>query len=92
MPLDTVRDIMLSLDEYVVVVQNRLTKGWQAFVMNVGKEPPHLIRGLSFSPARPPSDLPEAGKLDDGGLAAELGAFVSRSIRSMGGMTSSQFS
>ena len=41
-------------DEVVVIVHNKLTEGWQAFVMNVEQKPPHRLAGLQFAPARPP--------------------------------------
>ncbi len=65
-------------EEYVVIVRNKLTQAWEAFVMNVELEPPHLIAGMRPSPARPPSDLPAARKLTDEEIARELGTFVQR--------------
>ncbi|MHC4236431.1 MAG: serine hydrolase domain-containing protein, partial [Planctomycetota bacterium] len=65
-------------DEVVVIVRNKLTQGWQAFVMNVRPEPPHRIAGLQFAPARPPSDLAPGKKLTDAELVEELQAFVRR--------------
>jgi hypothetical protein len=64
--------------EHVVIVRNRLTQGWEAFVLNVEMEPPHRIAGLSFAPARPPSDSPGPKKLSEGEVVKELEAFVKR--------------
>jgi len=64
--------------EYVVIVRNKLTGAWQAFVMNIESEAPHRIAGLQFAPARPPSDLPPAKKRSEAEMVEELKAFVQR--------------
>ena len=65
-------------DEVVVIVRNKLTEGWQALVINVQPEPPHLMTSLGISPARPPSDLPEMSKLTQDEIVQQLEAFVDR--------------
>ncbi|UCF79391.1 MAG: beta-lactamase family protein [Candidatus Eiseniibacteriota bacterium] len=65
-------------EEFVVIVRNRLTQDWQAFILLIEQEPPHLIKSLQFSSARPPSDLPPAAKLSESQLVRELEAFVQR--------------
>lgn len=67
-----------GLPEHVVIVRNRLTEAWQAFVLTVEPEPPHRIAGLRLTPARPPKDLPPPGPLTEAELVAELRAFVER--------------
>jgi len=67
-------------DETVIIVRNKLTQGWQAFVMSVEPNPPHRIAGLQFAPARPPSDLPPAAKLSDEDIVKELQKFVKRLV------------
>ncbi len=64
--------------EIVVIVRNRLTRGWNGLVMQVETAPPYRIAGLQFAPARPPSDLPPQKKLSDSEIAKELEAFVKR--------------
>ncbi|HSL82910.1 MAG TPA: hypothetical protein VLF66_09045, partial [Thermoanaerobaculia bacterium] len=61
-----------GLPEHVVIVRNRLTDAWQAFVFTLEPEPPHRIAGLYLSPARPPKDVPPAGPLTEAELVAEL--------------------
>jgi CubicO group peptidase (beta-lactamase class C family) len=65
-------------EEVVVIVRNKLTQAWQAFVLNIENEPPHRIAGLQFAPARPPSDLPPQEKLTDAEIVAKLEHFVER--------------
>jgi CubicO group peptidase (beta-lactamase class C family) len=65
-------------EEHVVIVRNRLTEGWQAFVLTLEEEPPHRIEGLQLVPARPPSDLPSLPPLTREEMVAELRAFVGR--------------
>jgi len=64
--------------EYVVIVRNKLTQGWEAFSMRIETEPPHRIAGLRVLPARPPSDLPPQAKLTDDQIVKELAAFIQR--------------
>ena len=42
----------------VVIVSNRLTGAWQAFVVEIEPQTPHRIAGFDLVPARPPRDLP----------------------------------
>ena len=64
--------------EHVVIVRNKLTGGWEAFVLNIEAEPPHRIAGLQFAPARPPSDLPAPERLTDAEIVESLEAFVTK--------------
>lgn len=65
-------------EEHVIIVRNRLTEGWQAFVLSLEEEPPHRITSLNLSPARPPADLPELPPLTREEMTRELRAFVDR--------------
>jgi CubicO group peptidase (beta-lactamase class C family) len=65
-------------NEYVVIVRNKLTQGWQGLIMEIDPQPPHQLVGLMFAPARPPSDLPPAKKLSDEEIAKELEAFTKK--------------
>jgi CubicO group peptidase (beta-lactamase class C family) len=67
-------------EEFVVIVQNRLTQAWQALILRVQLEPPHLINALRFSPARAPSDVAPLETLSEDELVAELEAFVQRLV------------
>jgi CubicO group peptidase (beta-lactamase class C family) len=67
-------------EEFVVIVRNKLTDAWEAFVMNIEVEPPHRISGIQFAPARPPSDAPPPKKLTDEEIVHELGAFLQRLV------------
>jgi CubicO group peptidase (beta-lactamase class C family) len=64
--------------EFVVIVKNNLTEAWQAFVLYIQPEPPHLIEGLQFATARPPSDIPPLKELSEQEIVETLQAFVSR--------------
>jgi len=68
-------------NETVVVVRNRLTDAWEAFVMRLESDPPHRIMGLELNPARPPSDLPPLPPLSDDQLVPELEKFLERVTR-----------
>jgi CubicO group peptidase (beta-lactamase class C family) len=65
-------------DETVVIVRNKLTEGWQALVLKIAPQPPHLITSLGFSPARPPSDVPRVADLSNAEIVERLSAFVDR--------------
>lgn len=65
-------------DEFVVIVRNRLTRGWEALVTHVETKPPHRIAGLQFHPARPPSDLPAPKILSDPEIVEELRTLMDR--------------
>lgn len=64
--------------EIVVILRSELTQGWQAFVIGIEPKPPHLLAGLQFAPARPPSDLPPLAKLTNTQMGNELENFVLR--------------
>jgi len=64
----------------VLMVRNRTTEAWQAFVVSVEPEMPHRIVSAGLAPARRPSDLPPADQLDGAGIARELEAYVERLI------------
>ncbi|MEQ8766870.1 MAG: serine hydrolase domain-containing protein [Planctomycetota bacterium] len=64
--------------EVVVILQNRLTDVFEAIVMQTEQQPPHLIAGLSLSPARAPSNRPAPGPLSPAEVVAELEAFVAK--------------
>jgi len=64
--------------EYVVIVRNKLTRAWEAFVMRIETAPPHRIAGMQIAPARAPSGLPPEKKLTEEEFAGELEAFVER--------------
>ena len=55
-----------------------VSESWRAIVVEVEPEAPHLITGLSFNPARTPSDLPPAARLDEAGVVSELGGYLDR--------------
>jgi len=67
-----------GLPEHVVIVRNRLTDAWQAFVFTLEPEAPHRIASVYLSAARPPKGLPPAAPLAEAELVAELEAFVER--------------
>ncbi len=62
----------------VLICRGRVSELWRAIVVDVEPEPPYLIAGIGFAPARPPSDLPPAARLSGKEIAAELGAYVDR--------------
>lgn len=61
-----------------LICYSPLLEGWRAIVVDVEPEPPHRIAGISFNPARPPSDAAPAVKLGEAEVAAQLGAYVDR--------------
>ncbi|MGD2108798.1 MAG: serine hydrolase domain-containing protein [Phycisphaerae bacterium] len=63
-------------DEFVVIVRNKLTQSWQAFVFNIELNPPHRIAGAYLAPSRPPSDLPPPEKLTQAQVVEKLETFV----------------
>jgi CubicO group peptidase (beta-lactamase class C family) len=65
-------------EEQVVIVRNRLTGAWEAFVLVLEPEPPHRIASLRLAPARPPHGLPAPGALTREELVEELQGFVDR--------------
>lgn len=65
-------------EEFVVIVRNKLTQAWQAFVVYVETEPPHRITGLQFLPARPPKNISTLENLTEGEIVEELEGFVKR--------------
>lgn len=66
--------------EYVVIVQNKLTRAWEAFVLQIEAAPPHHIAGLQFAPARPPTDLPPAAKVTEAEMVDQLRSFMQRLV------------
>lgn len=62
----------------VVIVSNRLTEGWEAFVIELEPGPPHRITGVEISPARPPKEVPAQNALRLDEAARELAGFVER--------------
>jgi len=68
-------------DEFVVIVRNKLTDGWQAFVMTIELAPPHRIGGAYLAPSRPPSDLPAQEKLSQAEAIEKLKTFVEKLAR-----------
>ena len=66
--------------ERVVIVRNKLTQAWQAFVLNIETEPPHRIAGLRFAPARAPKQAAPLNKLSDQEIVKELEAFIDRLV------------
>ena len=67
-------------NEFVVINRNKLTGGWDAFIMQLEEKPPYRIAGLRFAPARPPRDVPPAGKLTDAEIVKELEAHLERVV------------
>ena len=67
-------------NEYVVIVRNKLTRGFEAYIMNIETEPPYRISRLRFAPARPPNAEPPQKKLSDEEIARELKSFVTRLV------------
>lgn len=61
-----------------LICYSPLLEGWRAIVVDVEPEPPHRIVGLSFNPARPPSDAAPLERLGEAEVAAQLGAYVDR--------------
>lgn len=68
-------------DEFVVIVRNKLTQGWQAFVMTIELTPPHRIGGAYLAPSRPPSDLPPQKKLTQAEVVEQLKTYVEKLAR-----------
>ncbi|MCH7839507.1 MAG: beta-lactamase family protein [Planctomycetes bacterium] len=66
--------------EFVVILRNKLTQSWEAFVLKIEQEPPYKIAGFQFAPARPPSDLPPPKKLSDVEMAKALEAHMDRLV------------
>lgn len=62
----------------VLIMRGKLTESWNAIVVDVAPEPPHLIAGLNFAQARPPKDLPAGGKLTKEQALAELKTWLER--------------
>ncbi|MHC5111456.1 MAG: serine hydrolase domain-containing protein [Planctomycetota bacterium] len=67
--------------ETVAIVRTRKTQAWRAIVINMDAAKPTLIAGMSFQPARPPSDLPKPGALDQAGVVAELAAYIDMLVK-----------
>ncbi|UCG32997.1 MAG: beta-lactamase family protein, partial [Phycisphaerales bacterium] len=73
-------DEPLPKGEIVAILHAELPDSWRELRVQVGPEPPHLIAGMMIMPARPPSDVPAPGKLNEEALVAELGAFLDRLV------------
>ncbi len=64
-------------NETVIIVRNKLTEGWNAFVLTIQPQPPHLISGIQFAQARPPRGSAPLAVLSDQDMAVELERFAS---------------
>lgn len=65
----------------VLVCRNTLAESWQAIVVEIEEDPPHLIRSLNFAPARPPAGQgggSGGARLEAAQIAEQLGAYVDR--------------
>jgi len=65
-------------DREVVVVRNRLTEAWQAFVVLFDDSPEARITGIQTQPARPPKDQPPLPPLTLDQAKADIDAFLDR--------------
>jgi len=66
--------------ERVVIVRNKLTQAWEAFILTIETEPPHRIAGLRFAPARAPNQAAPSSRLSDQEIVKELEAFINRLV------------
>jgi CubicO group peptidase (beta-lactamase class C family) len=67
-------------DRDVLIVHNRLTEEWQAFVVVFDDSPQARISGIQFAPARPPKDQPAAPPLTLDAAKADIEAFLDRLV------------
>jgi len=67
-------------NETVAIVRSKLSDSWRGFTLIVEPDPPHLIAGLNFSPARLPSDLPPPKKLSESEMLDELKKLVMKLV------------
>jgi CubicO group peptidase (beta-lactamase class C family) len=65
-------------NEIVAIVRRKLTGDWLGIILEVEAAEPRRVAKLSFAPARPPSDLPPEGALNQQELVAELGRYLDR--------------
>jgi len=65
-------------NDITAIVHTRLTDSWRGIMLTVEPEPPHLIVGLNFAPARPPSDLPKQPALTRDELVKELDRAITK--------------
>jgi CubicO group peptidase (beta-lactamase class C family) len=65
---------------HVLIARNRLTGGWQAFVVALEADPPNRFAGIRFAPARAPSDLPPPPARGEEQIVAELEALLDRLV------------
>jgi hypothetical protein len=65
-------------DRETVIVRNRLTEAWQAFVVSFDDSPEARITGIGFAPARPPKDQPPLPPLTLDQAKADLDTFLDR--------------
>ncbi len=63
-----------------IIVRNRLTEGWEAFVVDVEEAPPHRIASLRVASARTPTDVEPEKPLADAEVAKELDAYIDRLV------------
>ncbi len=67
--------------ELVGIVRTRIGGSWRGIMLEVEPNPPYRIASLNFAPARPPSDLPDAGKkLAPTELVSELKAYLDKVV------------
>jgi CubicO group peptidase (beta-lactamase class C family) len=65
-------------DRETLILRNRLTEAWQAFVVVFDDSPQARITGIQFAPARPPKDQPVEGPLTLEAAKADIDAFLDR--------------
>jgi len=68
--------------ELVGIVRTKIGDSWRGIIVGVEPDPPHRIATLNFAPARPPSDLPDAGKkLTQAELVEELKQYLDKVVK-----------
>ncbi len=67
--------------EVVGIVRTKVGESWRGIMLAVESNAPHRIASLNFAPARPPSDLPDAGKkLTQSELVNELKSYLDKIV------------
>ncbi len=61
-----------------IIVRNRLSEAWEAFVVDVEEAAPHRIASLRVAPARAPTDIAPEKPLSEAEIAKQLGAYIDR--------------
>ena len=61
-----------------IIVRNRLSESWEAFVVDVEEAAPYRIASLRIAPARTPTDVEPEKPLTDAEIGKQLGAFIDR--------------